>query len=164
MPCYSHQHPRVKQMNWLKKCKTCLTMHQRRQPQPTQLREARVKWPKRCNTSLTKPTMHQRRQPQPRLIIIQHQHRLVDFRSQAVWQPVIPDAVLEATAKLSLAATVMWSATISTTAVMISQPVAATVSVPYILCSLSHLFLTVKYISFLWAESPEIFMFIILNV
>ena len=34
----------------------------------------------------------------------------------------------------------------------------------HFVCSLSHLFLTVKYISFLCAESPEIFMFIILNV
>ena len=80
----------------------------------------KMKWLKRYKTCLTKPTMHQRRQPNSRL--------------QAVQQPAILDAVLETTARLTQAATVMWSATTSTTAVMTSRPLAATVSVLYILC------------------------------
>ena len=80
----------------------------------------KMKWLKRYKTCLTKQTMHQRRQANSRL--------------QAVQQLAILAAVLETTAELSLAATVMWSVTTSTTAVMTSQLLAATVSVLYILC------------------------------
>ena len=99
-------------------------------------RVMKMKWPKRCKTCLTKPTMaqHQRRQPQPRPTIIWHQRRLPDSRPQAVQQLAILGVVLETTARLTQAATVMWSATTSTTAVMISQQLAVTVSVLYILC------------------------------
>ena len=45
----------------------------------------KMKWPKRCKTCLTKP----------------------DPRLQAVQQPAIMDAVLETTARLTQAATVM---------------------------------------------------------
>ena len=50
---------------------------------------------KRCKTCSTKPTM------------AQHQCRKPDPRLQAVQQPAILDAVLETTARLSQAATVM---------------------------------------------------------
>ena len=99
-------------------------------------RGLKIKWPKRYKTCLTKPTMaqHQHRQPQPRPTIIRHQRRLPQPRLQAVQQPAIMDVVLETTARLTQAATVMWSASTSTTAVMTSQPLAVTVSVLYILC------------------------------
>ena len=74
--------------------------------------ESRVRmmnWPKMCKTCLTKPTMaqHQHTQPQPRPTIIRHQCKVPDTRPQAVQQPAILDAVLETTARLTQAATVM---------------------------------------------------------
>ena len=83
--------------------------------------QGKMNWPKRCKPCLTKPDhrlQNQPKQPHPSL--------------QAVQQPAILDAVLETTARLTLAATVMWSATTSTTAVMTSQPLAATVSVLHV--------------------------------
>ena len=70
------------------------------------LQSRKMKWPKRCKACLTKP----------------------DTRPQAVQQPAIMDAVLETTARLTQAATVMRSATTSATAVTISQQLTATVS------------------------------------
>ena len=67
----------------------------------------KMKWPKRCKNCLTEPNL----------------------RPQAVQPLAILDAVLETTARLSLAATVIPSATTSATAVMTSRPLAATVSV-----------------------------------
>ena len=72
-----------------------------------------IKKLKRYKTSSTKTCKC--RQPHPSL--------------QAVQQPAILDAVLETTARLTLAATVMQGATTSTTAVMTLCPLAATVSV-----------------------------------
>ena len=71
-----------------------------------------IKKLKRYKTSSTKP----------------HQHRHPDPRPRAVQQPAIMDAVLETTARLTQAATVMRSATTSATAVTISQQLTATVS------------------------------------
>ena len=77
-----------------------------------------IKRPKRYKTSSPKPTVanHQHKQPPPPPSL------------QAVQQPAILDAVLETTARLTQAATVIPSATTSTTAVMTSHPLAATVS------------------------------------
>ena len=71
-----------------------------------------IKKLKRYKTSSTKP----------------HQHRHPDPRPRAVLQPAIMDVVLETTARLTQAATVMWSATTFTTAVTTLCLLAATVS------------------------------------
>ena len=78
-----------------------------------------IKRLKRYKTSSPKPTVakhqqHKQPPPPPNL--------------QAVQQLAILDAVLETTARLTRAATVIPSATTSTTAVMTSHPLAATVS------------------------------------
>ena len=70
------------------------------------LQSRKMKWPKRCKACLTKP----------------------DTRPRAVQQPAMMGAVLETTARLTQAATVMRSATTSATAVTISQQLTATVS------------------------------------